>query len=59
MLLKATDKQKKVQTCDFCKENKALGLLTETRNVRYSSDQERYGQELVCNKCKEFMKGVG
>lgn len=58
MILKATDKQKKVSTCDFCKENKAQGLLAETRNVRYSPEQGRFGQEVICNKCSNFMGGI-
>lgn len=58
MILKATETQKKVSTCDFCKENKAPGLLTETRNVRYSPEQGRFGQEVVCNKCLSFMGGI-
>lgn len=58
MILKKTDKLKKTSFCDFCKENKAIGVLKETRNVRYSPDQLRFGQEAICNKCLDYMRGV-
>lgn len=59
MIFKEDESTKKSQYCDFCKENKKLSSLTVTRNVRYSADKERYGQEAICDKCLEYMKGVG
>lgn len=47
---------KDVHYCDFCKENKQVGSLTLTGNIRYDSSYEKEGKEVVCRDCTERLR---
>lgn len=45
-----------IHYCDFCKSNKVESQLEETRNLRYSVDHNKYGQEVICTKCIDILR---
>lgn len=53
---KYKDRIKEDFICDFCNTPKPISQLNETGKDRYSPDYEKFGKEVVCNKCLDTMR---